>query len=486
LEYGSKLLKTKFPLVTGFGKEENPLIGTSRVINLYIRQHSKKSDIFLVPMPGITELKTPSITGEGRLLHTDQTNLYGVIHDKVYEITFPGGVATFTTLGTILTTVNPMEAATNEAQQTLFVDGVDGWLWDPGVPSFTQVTASGFPGQPESITYQDGYFIVSEGSTAKFFISGLNDGTSWDPLNFASIQSKPDIIVALANLHRRLYIFGKVSTEVWYNAGAADFPFRRDNDSLLEYGCAAKNSVTVAEDKLFWLASHENGSLSVQMVLGYRPVQISTPTLEDAIEKYDTVSDAIGHSYENQGYTFYELTFPTQDITWVYNIDLNQWYERQMQDRTRFIANAYSPFEGTLYLLDYQNGTLYDQYSNYFTYAGDAINRIVISPHFKDPSMNEIQINQFQLPILPGVGNPGVEPDPFVWMSISKNNGFTFQNKQQGFLGKIGEFNKILRWYRLGVSGGNLGGDWVFKIEYYGKTDFMIGNPTIDYEVMGG
>lgn len=46
-----------------------------------------------------------------------------------------------------------------------------------------------------------------------------------DPLNFATAESKPDILLQCMQQGDNLVLFGKDSTEFWYGTGAADLPF---------------------------------------------------------------------------------------------------------------------------------------------------------------------------------------------------------------------------------------------------------------------
>lgn len=46
-----------------------------------------------------------------------------------------------------------------------------------------------------------------------------------DPLNFATAESKPDILLQAMQMGDQLVLFGKDSTEFWYGTGNADLPF---------------------------------------------------------------------------------------------------------------------------------------------------------------------------------------------------------------------------------------------------------------------
>jgi hypothetical protein len=90
--------------------------------------------------------------------------------------------------------------------------------------SFVQITDPDFPGAV-SVGYLDGYFVFNEPNSQRIWVTAVLDGASIDPLDFASAEASPDRAVALLVDHKEVWIFGDNSVEVWYNSGAADYPF---------------------------------------------------------------------------------------------------------------------------------------------------------------------------------------------------------------------------------------------------------------------
>src|SRR5690606_17626891 len=92
------------------------------------------------------------------------------------------------------------------------------------------------------ITWIDGYFILNEAGTNKFWVSDLKS-FNVNALSFASSEGDPDIVLALMANHRDLWIFNEKTTEIFVNTGNADFPFERVQGGFSEVGCLAKYSV---------------------------------------------------------------------------------------------------------------------------------------------------------------------------------------------------------------------------------------------------
>lgn len=179
-----------------------------------------------------------------------------------------------------------------------------------------------FPAGVDCVFF-DGYFIITILDTGKIQISKLYDGYSWNALDFATAEASPDNLVGVGTTRQNIWLFGEFSTEVYYNSGNADFPFQRVPGAILDIGCGSLTSVAEIEGVLYWLTNKK----TIVMNLGYSFETISTEAINYQLSTYSTIADAIGYSYSLEGRTFYVITFPTADKTWVVNIKDRQWHE---------------------------------------------------------------------------------------------------------------------------------------------------------------
>ena len=109
--------------------------------------------------------------------------MYVVIGRNVYSISLTGIV---NKINTNLLALPPtgyvgIEANTRANPQVIFVDGQQGYIWDTGALTWTQITDSSFPTRPIDVTFLDGFFIVIDGTTPNFYLSSLNNGLVWGP-----------------------------------------------------------------------------------------------------------------------------------------------------------------------------------------------------------------------------------------------------------------------------------------------------------------
>ena len=84
--------------------------------------------------------------------------------------------------------------------------------------------------------YQDGYGVYTKQVSNTFYISSINDFSVINALDFASSNLWPDHLVAAASVKEELWMIGNTTTEIWYDSGAADFPFAPRTNLLIQYG----------------------------------------------------------------------------------------------------------------------------------------------------------------------------------------------------------------------------------------------------------
>lgn len=182
-----------------------------------------------------------------------------------------------------------------------------------------------------TVVYFDTYFVFDWVGTNRWFISNANDGTQYLGTDFASASANSDRMLAVVNYHEQLLLFGEKTTEVWYNAGAPNFPFQRFDGAFIQRGLAAPLALVQEVNSVFWLG--EDGIF--YKLDGYNPVRVSTFATEHAWAQYPILSDAHAFVVTMEGHKFIFLHFPSGCATWCYDISsgLEQplWHERESQ-----------------------------------------------------------------------------------------------------------------------------------------------------------
>ena len=426
----------------------------NRMINLFpeVVPEGGKEPAFLQRAPGLRLLATLG-SGPVRGLWTFGGYGYAVSGDKLYKI---DSFWAATVKGTV-TGSGPVSMVDNGTQ--LFIAaGANGFIYNANTDVFAQITDPDFPGAT-TVGFIDGYFVFNEPNSQKFWVTQLLDGTSVDPLDFASAEGSPDDLVSLIVDHREVWLFGQTSVEVWYNAGLPDFPLARIQGAFNEIGCAAPFSVAKLDNGVFWLGADARGRGIVYRSKGYNGERISTHAVEWQIQQYPDISDATAYTYQQDGHSFYVLNFPTADITWVYDVATQAWHQRAgwlNNDFTRHRGNNQMAFNDEIVVGDYLTGEIYAYDLSVYSEAG-AIQKWLRSWRALPTGTNTLRRttqHSLQLDCETGVGLDGVGQgvDPQVMLRWSDDGGHTWSNEHWKSMGRIGQTGRRVLWRRLGMT----------------------------------
>lgn len=341
--------------------------------------------------------------------------------------------------------------------QLFIASNPDGYIFNMTTLIFAPITDPDFPGAV-TVGYLDGYFVFNEPNSQRVWTTVLLDGSSVDPLDFASAEGSPDGLVSLIIDHREAWLFGTNSVEVWYDAGNAGFPLTRIQGAYNEIGCVAAYSVAKLDNGVFWLGGDARGEGIVYRTNGYTGQRVSTHAIEWQIQQYGDISDAIGYTYQQDGHAFYVLIFPSAGATWVYDVATDNWHERAAWVNgayTRHRSNCQMAFNHQVIVGDYNDGRIYafdlETYSD-----DDQPQRWLRSwralPQDQNTLVRTAQ-HSLQLDAETGVGlNNGQGDDPEAMLRWSDDGGHTWSNEHWSSMGAIGAYGTRTFWRRLGMT----------------------------------
>lgn len=232
--------------------------------------------------------------------------------------------------------------------------------------------------QPGAVTWNSGFWIVTENVGKQFQISELNS-TTFDPLDFATVEGSSNNLVTTLSTHLDTWFFGTNAIEIWYLSGAADFAFQRQQGGFIEIGTIARLSPTKCDNSVFWLG-HDN---LVYRADGYTPRKVSDEGVDAWISGRVT-SDAIGMSVTMNGHNCYVLCFPSDNFTWCFDCSTEKWFSWSSDSagagRNRANCAVLTSQGQSMLVGDNSLGTLYQLSANVFTDAGNPIARVVQFP----------------------------------------------------------------------------------------------------------
>lgn len=175
---------------------------------------------------------------------------------------------------------------------------------------------------PLGVIAADGYMIVigqGAGLTDLAQVSGLDNATTFDGLDFAAAEYLPDAIVGAILDHGQVYLFGTETVEVFYNAGADNFPFLPNRAAQIEHGCLNGRTIAKADNAVYWV--RPDGA--VLRNFGGTPQVISTPEVKDALSR-STVTGAL--TFSHRGHEFYAV-LRASGPAFVFDITTQMWSE---------------------------------------------------------------------------------------------------------------------------------------------------------------
>jgi hypothetical protein len=416
----------------------------------------------LYPTPGLTSL-VQLINAPVRGLHVipGGNTMFAVCGSTLYSISSAYVATIIATLQSSFGQVS----ITDNGVALYITDGVTRYSYIWGTNTFAVMTDGGFTGG--SVCDEvDNYMIYNRPNSNQWGCTNVGDVVSAG-LNFGSMLGSTNYLVSLIVDHRQVLLLGEYTSERWIDVGAFPFPFSIIPGSAMQHGCAAQNSVCKFGQGIAYLGQDSRGNANVWMwgATLAEPKQISTVAIENAIQQYAVINDAVGYSYTMAGHEFYMLTFPTSDITWCYDLTTDKWHQRAWRDPAtnilhRHRSNCMALFNGNIIVGDYANGQLYELSQTNYTDHGDPIPCIRRGPHIvsdlKRQFFSDLQI-QFQ----PGTGiDTGQGSDPQCILRWSNDGGFTFGNDHYLSIGQQGQYKNRAMMRRLGQAR-----DRVFEIE---------------------
>lgn len=377
-------------------------------------------------------------------------------------------------IGTLNTTTGRVDMAYSGTQIGI-TDGLNMYCLTSGV-GFAQV-ASGLYSNPSSITFQDGYFIVTFGDgDERYQISGIYDGTTFDALDFASAESNPDGIVRVVADHGELVLLGKQTIEFASNTGGQDFPYETLKGATQEFGLAAKWSLVKYNDSLAGLFKNRMGQVQVMVMVGHAMKEISTPEMSSLINGYATVSDATGYAYLLGGHPMYVINFPSAGKTWLYDSLTNLWSSLEsglLGGRHR--AEIHLDYLNKPRVSDYENGNIYTLDSTVYADNGEA-RPVEITGRHVFTSGFRLAISHLQIFFEAGTGlATGQGENPQACLCVSRDGGFTWGNEMWRSIGAIGSYLARAMWNRLGQSR-----DFIFRVRVTDPVKVVITGASMD------
>jgi len=245
-----------------------------------------------------------------------QNTAYRVAGSTLFEVSASG---THTPRGTI----------TGLSRCTFYDDGVnmvicsdqsDIFNYVQATKVLTAITDANIVGSTAvtGINNQAVYTNVNIAAGIDFVVADVGDPTTATGLNAGKVEDDPGRLVRAYAFDDLIYMFTERTTPLYWNNGALNPPLDRVTGRVIEkVGIEALHSVANTDKFVYWLGDDR----TVYKAIQGNTQPVSTIPLANAIEAFETVSDAVGYTFRIQGQNFYVLSFPTENKTFCIDED---------------------------------------------------------------------------------------------------------------------------------------------------------------------
>lgn len=476
----------RLPLIGGSYAARSVIANAQRCINLFPESNREDSTTPLThyQRPGLVPWANGPVAPVRGLYQASNGNGYAVIGQNVYAITAGWGL---TLLGQLVVPKGTPVSFIDNGVDILLVDssaiGYTIHLADNAFAQFAD--PSGLFAGARRVDIIDG-FVLWNMLDSPSFGSTLDNVLTIDPTYSAAKNTYPDGLESLIVNQHEIFLMGRLKSEIWYNAGGETFPFAQLPGAYIEHGIVAPYSLASMDIGVYWLGQSLQGQGVVFRQRRYDTKRISNHALEVAIRqmaKTSAITDAIGYTYQQDGHSFYVLSFPSGNQTWVFDEAIGEptlgWHQRcwtsgdgaLQRDRT----NCHAFINGKNVVGDWQNGTLYwldlDTYSDTVGGVARPISCIRTFPHIgQTPGPagpipvdgDRLRVKQVQADI--EVGNAALDSNgnpASIGLRWSTDRGKTFGETLLESNGTPGQYLTSPQWRIIDIAR-----DPVFELSY--------------------
>ena len=436
------------PIANGYYESDSLPISAQECTNFYpnIAQAPALNQETLFGTPGLTQVAKASDIENCRGAHEMNGVPYFVIGSKLYSMSSSYAL---TDHGQIAGS-GRVSMADNGTQLLLLVPGGNGYIYNHVADTFAQITDADFTanGNPQQVVFIDGFFCLTT-DTKKFIVSALNDGLSYNALDFGTAESDPDEIVAPIVFKNQLFIGGSQTIEAFQNIGGADFPFQRTG-LFLSKGISSPFSIQSIQDTFVFVGAGTNESPAIWALNGNNVAKISTTAIDKELSALTEaqILDIYSWAYAEKGAYFVGFALP--GTTLVYDTISKRWHERKSfvdgslgAYRVNALVRAYNQ----LWAGDLVDGRIGLLAQNVYTEYDTEIRRTIVTQPFQN-NMDSFVLPELELTVESGVGNSSAV-DPKVGLERSVD-GKIWSDARYCSIGKVGEYNRRVIWNRNG------------------------------------
>ena len=260
-----------------------------------------------------------------------------VADGDIYKITDSTGSVSSITGDKLLTTGRPTFA---DNGSTLVIANGSKMVTTDGTTNTAFIADADAPTLVTHVAFLDNYLLANKTGTGQFYFADFSGApTTWLSADVFTAEANPDDVVSLYVNKRIIILEGEHTTEFWRSDGVS--PFSREQGATIAHGGMASHSTAFVNEIAYFLDDNRR----LIRLEGSSPSPIGT-SFDKTIQGFSTVSDCVADYITYEGRNWLLFTFPIEDRTLFYDLDLGYWGEWSLWDsgsnaRKRFLGQSY-------------------------------------------------------------------------------------------------------------------------------------------------
>lgn len=232
--------------------------------------------------------------------------------------------------------------------------------------------------------FVDGYYVVGT-PEGLLYNSNVEDPTTWQAINYVGVVSDADKLVAINRTINYIVALGERTTEFFYDAGTSPgSPFLPYQNSVLQFGTAAEDSVVQMDNTLVWVSTSKQAGRQVMALAGQTPQVISNSYVERCLNLETNVENNMyAFSVKISGHSLYVLSLKSLGFSLVYDFAQQGWTYWTSTENNRedyFKCLFYASYGGMDLLQHVSNGKVYQLSPNIYQDDGNPITVLARTP----------------------------------------------------------------------------------------------------------
>jgi hypothetical protein len=424
--------RIEIPLGMRQEKARSKFVSSQSLVNCAVEQ-LPDSGMSIYGGPGLDEFAE---VGDGPIRGTDHFNetLLAVSGNMLYSVDENG---TETEIGPI-PGYDPVIIANNGTQAVIQSDATS-YVLNSDLTTLSPLNDTDFQ-RSTSVAFLKQVIISTVFGTSRFQTSNLANASSYDALDIATAEAKPDNLRRVIVSGQEALMMGLRSVEGYYFSGKADGVPLSPTQTYLEYGLAGRMAVTGIDNTIAWL-SH---LLDVRTLRDQSPLAIADPAITSMIQGWTNPDTAKAFTFAVGGHEWMAIHHAQGCAIW--DATTRLWSMRQSQNSNTWKVDSSTWCYNKNIMGDRSEGKLWALNPNTHKEGSDALIRSIVTRTL-GPGGSPFTLEAVELECEVGVGlASGQGSDPKVWMQLSRDSGETWGARMERSIGAMGNRNLRVIW----------------------------------------